>query len=329
MKSQSDQQLKEKLALPPLPERATRIIDDIESGAILGASRSIRLINDVFVMLAEEYQGDSGEQLADDLQQWANYLIRTRGALSPAVGNAIRVVFMGFEKEAQALSLADVQRSVRTRTEIFNRQSIQNIEQIAVCGANLLLDGDCVLAYDYSSSVNAVLRKTNEQGKSLHVIIPESRSLYGGRPILEEAIEWGHQIRFTVDAAMGQALKSCSAVLVGVESLTADGGFWNTVGTCSLSILAKHYNVPVYVPTELLKFDPRSLQGEFRQVDRQGLHHLFPGLEDLLERKDVIAESDDLEFTPPEFITVYITEQGILPPASVSFEAKAILGLGD
>lgn len=313
----------ENFGLPKLPENSARTIHSIETGEILGASLTIRLINEVFCQYADANIKKSGAELAADIQVWAKYLIATRGALSPAVGNAIHLLLKGLDKAAQG-SGEEVRQFIHRQTQAYNRQSLERVNKIAQFGANLLAQAESVMAYDYSSSVTAVLIKAAEMGKKLHVYIPESRALDGGKPIVRDILNCGHRITFTVDVAMGQELKKCDAVLVGVESLTIDGGFWTTVGTGSLAILAAYHRVPFYVPTELIKLDLRSIEGIHRQVTRTKLPMLsLQGLEPL--PADLLIECDDLEYTPRELITAYITEKGILPPSAIASSVEELL----
>jgi ribose 1,5-bisphosphate isomerase len=311
--------------LPALPARAEEILRKILTGEVLGASRSIRLINQAFCIQADESQEASGLVLAGHVRQWADYLAQTRGALSPAVGNAIQLVLKGLEKSSASDRVEDVRSFLHIQVETYNQRSIENVQKIAQIGANLLADGQVVMAYDYSSSVTQVLYRAAENGKHLKVVIPESRALNGGLPILREILPWGHDVLFTIDAAMGQELKSCQAVLVGAESLTAEGGFWTTVGTCSAAILAQHHRVPFYVPTELIKFDSRSELGIYRKVER--VHLSLFDFQDLAPLPgQVKVECDDLEYTPREFVTAYITEQGLLPPEAMFGEFQKVVG---
>jgi ribose 1,5-bisphosphate isomerase len=299
--------------LPALPDEAGEIFRKILNGEVLGASRSMRLINQAFCLQVDETSLSSGRELAGQVRQWGDYLTQTRGALSPAVGNAIVMVLKGLEEASGRDRVEDVRAFLHGQTEIYNRRSIENVQRIAQIGANLLEDGQKVMAYDYSSSVTGVLSKAGQDGKHLTVVIPESRALNGGQPILREMLSCGHDILFTVDVAIGHELKGCQAVLVGAESVTADGGFWTTVGTCSVAILALYHHVPLRVATELIKFDWRSAMGIYRKVERVPLPVL--DFKDLLPLpKRVKVESDDLEYTPRQLVDVYITEQGLLPP---------------
>jgi len=170
--------------------------------------------------------------------------------------------------------------------------------------------------------VVGVLARAAEQGKRLHAIVPESRALNGGLPIVRAALAAGHQVTYTVDAAIARELAHCDLALAGAESLTATGGFWNTVGTHQLAILAQYAHVPLYVPTELIKFDPRSRVGILREVRRVPLAFLRE-LDPALDGAGVAVVRDDLEYTPATLVAGYITERGVVAPAAVGQLAQA------
>lgn len=301
--------------LPELPAKALKIIGDFESGSILGASKTVRLIGEVFRIQANESSYLASEDLTKNILQAGNYFIQTRGALSPAVGNAVNWMLAGLVEFSKSASLKEVVEHINTRTSEYDRISLENVAKIGRYGANLFDYGQTIMAYDYSTSVNIILNQAAKDGKIFTVVIPESRTLEGGIKILREVAQCGHRVLFTADAAMGHEVRSCHGVLVGVESLTIDGGFWTTVGTRSLAILAKYYHVPFYVPTELIKIDLKSGLGISREVQRAPIH-FFSEISEL-HQTNISYEMDDLEFTPRELITSYITEEGITPPEAI------------
>lgn len=303
-------------ALPSLPERALQIVEQFESGSVLGASLTIRLISEIFRVQANESKAISPDILAEELQQTGEYFIITRGDQCPAVGNAIRWILSDLIPMAKKSTLEQLRDYVDHRTKEYDRKSLEDIDKIAHYGANLLHQGKKVLAYDYSSTVNAVLRQAAADGKKLTVVIPESRYLDAGIKILREMVPLGHDIIFTVDVAMENELLNCEAVLVGAEALSANGGLWTTVGTRSLAILAKYYHVPFYAPTELNKVDVNSVKGMEREVKPEPIK-IFADIPELKDANQITCLLDDLEFTPRELITGYITEDGVLPPEAI------------
>jgi ribose 1,5-bisphosphate isomerase len=310
------QEKTENITLPPLPNKAKEIVRSFESGEILGASRTIRLINEVFCLLADDDTASSGKELADHIHQAASYFIATRGKLSPAVGNAIKVVLRDFDEVAISHNNDEIKKFIHQQTEKYNQTSINNVNLIASHCANLLRGKNRILAYDYSSTMVAALKQTSKTNITLDVVIPESRTLDGGRPILNDIIEDCHQIIYIADSAIGQEIQRCEAVIVGVESLCVDGGFWNTVGTKMIAVLANYYNVPFYVATELIKVDPRSIRGIIRDVNRENIK-CFNQLLTIPNSSKISIQCDDLEYTPPGLITNYITEEGIIPPSAI------------
>ena len=189
---------------------------------------------------------------------------------------------------------------------------------------NLLADQMTVLAYDYSSTVVGIIRRAGEMGKKLNLIIPESRSLNGGLPIVKAAVESGHRVLYTTDSAIGQQLTRAEAALIGVESITAAGGCWNTTGSLMVAVLAHHCNVPLYAPTELNKFDFRSLKGEMREVKWFDLPAIS-GNDPILQHEAVTVKCQDLDYIPPQFITAFITENGALSTQDAVAAAQVLL----
>src|SRR5689334_10121645 len=131
--------------LPALPDRASETIQKILNGEILGASRSIRLINEAFCIQADASREESGKELAGEVRQWAEYLIQTRGTLSPGVGNAIQFILSGLEQAAAHDDVDVVRAYLHAQTERYNQHSLDNAKRIVEIGANLLRDGDHVM----------------------------------------------------------------------------------------------------------------------------------------------------------------------------------------
>ncbi|MEM7118921.1 MAG: hypothetical protein AAF614_41270 [Chloroflexota bacterium] len=309
---------------PPLPPRAAAIVDSFEGahlrGKPKGASRTVRLICQVFGIIAEEFETDDAEVLIEHINSVADYFMATRGKMTPAIPNGIHTVLAGLDKNATSVS--QIQNFVMERTQQFIARSEQNVQQIFEVGANLLADQMTVLAYDYSSTVVGVIRRAGKMGKKLNLIIPESRSLNGGLPIVKTAVEAGHQVLYTTDQAIGQQLARAEAALIGVESITAAGGCWNTTGSLMVAVLAHYHNVPLYAPTELSKFDFRSLSGHMREVKWFELPAIS-GNDPILQHEAVRIQCQDLDYVPPQFITAFLTEKGVLSAQNAVVAAQA------
>jgi translation initiation factor 2B subunit (eIF-2B alpha/beta/delta family) len=149
------------------------------------------------------------------------------------------------------------------------------------------------------------------------IVVPESRSIAGGVRYLQEFLPAGIAVRFIPDAAIEHGLAACDAVLLGVETLRADGSFLNTIGSALTARLAARLAIDVYGCTDLMKLDRRSYDGcrpspAIRSYDEL----LLAGLD--LARLDLVdTRAPELEVVPPDLTTAFLTEYGPVPPGAV------------
>ena len=140
------------------------------------------------------------------------------------------------------------------------------------------------MAFDYSSTVSAIVLAMAAPNRTFTVVVPESRTISGGARYLEEFIPAGLTVRYLPDAAIEYGLGFCDAALFGVETLRSDGSFLNTIGSRMIAKLARLQGIEVYGCTDLLKLDLRSYSGcrpvpALRSYDKPLLTDLsLPGL---------------------------------------------------
>ena len=310
--------------LPKLPAEAQEIVDIMNSGATLGASRNIRQINDVFLNTAKFWAGKDPKELVDAILKTASYYIANRGKNTPAIGNAINKVLLGFA-DLKVNSVEKVVDFLETRTKNYNQKSIENIANISRFGANVLESADVILPYDYSSSQMAILSELGKRGKTKHLLIPESRDLDGGRPIVKESIAVGHSVDFVIDMATSYYMNDVDAVILGAETIFANGGCWNTIGSFSMALFADYYKIPVYIATELIKIDPESFKGIEKAIKFDDYSAIL-GATDTFEHPELVSvTAPALDFVSPNLITGFITEIGIVSPQMLWEKARQFL----
>jgi methylthioribose-1-phosphate isomerase len=128
---------------------------------------------------------------------------------------------------------------------------------------------------------------------------------------------------------MGTKVRSCQLALIGAETITAEGGCYNTTGSLLVALACRHWRVPLYSATTLLKIDTRTLFGYRRTIPELDALHLSNLTEDwplpLAARIEVA--SPELDYVPPELIAGFITELGILPPEAIVTQAMRLSSL--
>ena len=117
------------------------------------------------------------------------------------------------------------------------------------------------------------------------------------------------------DAAVAHLMDTIDMVIVGCEGVVENGGIINSIGTYQIGILAQMFKKPLYVLAESYKFvrvfplNQRDLPDHCRQQQR---------LECFGD--DVCVDAPLYDYTPPGFISLLITDLGVLTPAGVSEE---------
>jgi ribose 1,5-bisphosphate isomerase len=302
---------KEKL-IPQLPKAVVPMFIELESRQSLGASRNIRQINDLLCTIADQWDSPSVQGLIDCLHITGDYFIETRGCNTPAVSNALHMVLMDLNHDT-ASSITKVQDLIASRRKQYNDRSVQNTNNIGTFGANLCADSRALLIFDYSSSVMAILKKLADRGLYKRLIVTEGRDLVGGPPIVHEATDLGHSVEFVLDMAFHHFLGEVDAVLVGAETIFANGDCWNTVGSYPIAVLSHQLHVPYYIATELIKIDASSFQGICKPMKLVDYSDLFGYPSGYKHPELIKVSAPNLDNIPKSLITGYITEKGILP----------------
>jgi translation initiation factor 2B subunit (eIF-2B alpha/beta/delta family) len=308
-----------------LPPEAAAKVAEVESLEVLGASRQLKIIAEAFTELARGYEG-SAPGLVETTRGLADYLASTRGASSQAVANAVYSMVRGLESQT-GLPMPDLRGWIVERVQAYEEQSQGWMRELSEHGAELLSATDRVLAYDYSSSVAAIFRAAEDRGWEGTVVVPESRSLNGGHKYVRDLRDTKLALEFVPDSAIGSVVSSCGMAIEGAETLSSEGGCYNTVGTFLTALAAGYHDVPFYVASTLIKMDTRTRGGE-RDIPTLGVDGaLLAGWEPELASR-VRTFCPDLDYTPPEFIAGFVTEEGVLPPAMLRERAARALGAG-
>lgn len=319
-----------------LPEREQGLFDDIVCQRVLGASRHIQMIGEMFLALADQAETahETSETLDGRLREVAGYFKRTRGEASRAITNAINLMLRQMGDLAES-SLKDAAERVRRSVEYYASQSEQDIRKLVGYAVEVAGCMDSIMVFDYSSTVNAFLRNLGKARPGLEVYIPESRTINGGYAFVPTALEAGLKVHFIPDAAIMYFLRGCDGAFFGAETLYADGTAFNTTGSDIVGLVCKTFHVPLYVLTPMVKLDIRPVHGYRRELV----------VNDLKERMRsagfACEESVQVDFNCPELlpveaehITGIITEYGVIPtgavyPLAVDYDKNLNLGDGE
>jgi ribose 1,5-bisphosphate isomerase len=102
-------------------------------------------------------------------------------------------------------------------------------------------------------------------------------------------------------------------VIVGADTVYANGDMVNKIGTSLMAICAKEMDIDFVVATESIKFCPQSLLGSRVDIEYRDPSEVIETGK--LPKAKVLNPAFDV--TAAQYIDVFVTEFGVIPPAAV------------
>lgn len=276
--------------------KIAEIGDDREHGASELARRCLKVLAEA----AEALQVSDVLTLQEQLQKLADELAQTRPSMAP-VQNLLR----RWREESMLddkLDLTTARTVAARQAEALIAVSHQAVAACAAHAAQFFGPGRTLMTHSLSSTVLQVCQLLRNE--DLHVIVTESRPLAEGRSLAEKLADWGVPTVYITDAQMGLWVAQADAVLVGADSVLADGAVVNKAGTYLLALAAHDQNVPFYVCCESFKWRKA---GE----PSPKLEEMAPAELETPEWPGVTVRNIYFDITPARLVSAWISETGV------------------
>jgi methylthioribose-1-phosphate isomerase len=159
-----------------------------------------------------------------------------------------------------------------------------------------------------------VIRVACEQGKKLHVLVPETRPyLQGARLTAWELHRGGIPLTVITDNMVGHFLKTgnVGAIVTGADRVAANGDTANKIGTYSMAVLAKENNVPFYIAAPISTFDLSIPSGEQIPIEERTAAEVTHIQGVRIAPAGVAAAHPAFDVTPHRYIAAIFTERGV------------------
>lgn len=308
-----------------LPDEIVRIAQDISGMRIRGAGRIAKAVAEAMLIAAQKYQGKP-EEFKPYLKRVAELLLKTRPT-AVSLPNAVYYI----------LSRTDSAPPNEARDAAIkaSREFLQLVEdshrRVVEYGSRLIGDEEVIFTHCHSKAVTDTIIKASRDGKKLEVIVTETRPFLQGRITLRELSAAGIKVIHIPDSAIRVFIKEATMAFVGADAITSDGYLINKIGTSIVALAAYEAGVPFYSAAETIKFSPMSLMGsdveiEFRDPSEiTGLYSAKIAEELLGLKVEVLNPVFDL--TPPNQITAYVTDLGVIPPQLSVVVVRQLLGI--
>jgi translation initiation factor eIF-2B subunit delta len=275
--------------------------EDNVSGAAAISERAA----DILVRRASMGEAASPDAFRQEIFTTGWALIHAQPAVAPIV-NLVDAVLWRLEREETP---ARLRQAVIEVTDQFKRQMKHHKLQVAEEALGLIGEDITIVTMAYSSTVQHALVHAQRVGRHFSVICAESRPACEGRDTADKLASYGIPVTLMIDMAALEAVADAQLVLVGADMLTSTG-VMSKIGTRMLALAAQHSGVPIYSLCSSKKFLPSG----FKPLTQK--EHAPEGVwPDAPARVHVSNRFTDM--TPLQDFTGIVTEQGIMPAATI------------
>ncbi|KAK9768520.1 hypothetical protein K7432_000795 [Basidiobolus ranarum] len=301
-------------------------------------ARAVATLN-AFKKVIQDYQTPPHTTLTRNLQHYLNpqiaYLVSMR-PLSVSMGNAIR--YLKYEISILSIDLPDedAKSLLVERIDQFIRDRITVADKMIIdFGLQKIQDDDVILVYACSSIIQNLLIEAHAKGISFRVIVVDSRPKFEGITLMKRLVQAGIKCTYVLINAIGFVIKEVSKVFLGAHGMFSNGALLSRAGTAIVAMMASHQKIPVIVCCETYKFSDRvqldsfvyNEIGSIEEVASTNRPSATSNGKPPRDQNSILADWKSIpdlrllnliyDLTPSEFITVVISEVGMIPCTSV------------
>jgi len=304
------------------PQQVYQIASDIRDMKIRGAGRIAKAAAEALKIAAESYEGEDLEDFKRYIKEAARLLMSTRPT-AVSLPNAVNWVLKALNTNVNTLQAA--REAVINQANSFIQYADQALRKIAEYGEKMLRDGDTVLTHCNSLAAISVIVEAHKKGKKLHVFATETRPMYQGYITSEMLLKEGVNVTLIPESAVRQIIRKVDRVIVGADTVTANGAVVNKIGTSLIALAAHERSVDFFVATETYKFSPYTLIGDIVPIEFRSPSEIV-SVDFLKSHPNLRVLNPAFDVTPPNYITGIITELGIIPPKAAAIIIEEMYG---
>ncbi|MEM0074772.1 MAG: ribose 1,5-bisphosphate isomerase [Nitrososphaerota archaeon] len=302
------------MAEDPIDE-TFRMIRDMR---IRGAGRIARAAVKALKDYVSTTDFSSNQELYDKILR-AGMKLKSARPTAVSLPNAVNLVLSVAKKNRERnISVKELKELISESCNHFIRTSERAIQAIANIGSKRIVDGDIILTHCNSEAVTAIFTNAKKSGKNFEVYVTETRPRYQGRLTASVLAKRGITVYLIPDSAARLYMHKVDKVLVGADAIASNGAVVNKIGTSQIALVAHESRSRFYVAAETYKLHPTTMLGELVEIEQRSPFEVVPRSW-IKENPKVQVKNPAFDVTPPEYIDIIITEQGIYPPQGIVF----------
>lgn len=272
----------------------------------------------LLALLARVHKGKDLRKFKKDMRA---YIAQIKNARPTAV-NVFKVM-----KEMESIiknneNISQIQQKIYEEAVKTDRMEEKNCEQIAENGASLFTSKINVMticntgffATNHLGTALGVIFKLHSKGLIENVFALETRPLLqGARLTMWELTERNVPSTLITDgsAAFVMQKEDIGAIFTGADRIAKNGDTANKIGTLTLSVLARHFNIPFFVVAPTSTIDSSIGSGKEIPIEKRNVNEVKYVKKQLIAPEHADALNYAFDITPSDLITGIITEKGV------------------
>ena len=204
---------------------------------------------------------------------------------------------------------------------------VSKCTKIGEHGSKLIRDGMKIMTHCNAGALATVdvgtalapMRKAWADGKRFFVYASETRPRLQGMQLTAwELGQEGIDHAIIPDGASAYYMdKGVDLIITGADRITANGDFANKIGTFDKAITAKYFGIPFYVAAPISTFDFDTKTGRNIIIEERSEKEVTEMCGMRIAPAGSPAFNPAFDVTPAEFVTGFITENGIFGPKDI------------
>ncbi|MFC0905584.1 S-methyl-5-thioribose-1-phosphate isomerase [Clostridium sp. MT-14] len=266
---------------------------------------------------------DSFEKFYNYVEEKAQYLNSSRPTavnLSWALKRMLRKI-----KDESDRPIPEIKKILRDEAKRIHSEDIKICRSIGENLITLLKDNMGILTHCNAGQLatskygtaTAPMYIAKERGWHLKIYSDETRPrLQGSTLTALELYMAGIDVTTITDnmAAVVMSQHKVDAVIVGCDRIAANGDTANKIGTFGVSILARYFNIPMYIAAPTPSIDLNTLTGKDIPIEERDPEEVTCRFGVRTVPSGVKVYNPSFDVTPHENITAIVTEKGIVYP---------------
>mmetsp|Transcript_1765 Transcript_1765/g.2788 ORF Transcript_1765/g.2788 Transcript_1765/m.2788 type:complete len:449 (-) Transcript_1765:117-1463(-) len=300
-------------------------------GTFTGSISRMLAMLSAFKEVIMDYQTPENASIARDLDRHLKPMIQfliTCRPHSVTMGNAIRRLRHEITSLSPDLDERDAKEHLCARLDEFVQTSTI-VAQLTIAESMVerITNGDTILTFGRSGVIQQALLKAHEAKKEFTVIVVDGAPQHEGETLVKCLGQAGVQCQFAEISSVSYVMPTVNKVFLGAGAIFSNGAVLGRAGNALVAMMAKSCNKPVIVCAESIKFSDRvqldsissNERGDPERLVISPAYDVDPANDLGTWTKNPKLEVLNLTYdlTPQEYISMVITEFGMVPASSV------------